>query len=499
MTLKQQIIYSSTFVALLAGLAGIMSYKNSMSIKGLYAEKVALWNEEVRLLEELKTGVYETQAVLEEGLALKAGQTKRFRQRVNEVQNKLPAYTALGPRQQAVGAAIDRSLNQLLAIHHSTTLKTSPSLPAFNQLKEETATLFAKAHQAGFAECQQVGTYAEQKFAAILNWVLIACTLTFFLAIIFGQLIARDLSKAIERLRGWARRMEKGNYESSKKQIRNDEFGKLALTFSHLAEDLQKSKVIENQYAELELLNKELKKKNDSLDSFVYRVSHDLKAPVVNLRSLLKVILNQTNDSTDEVLHKTLFYMGATTQKLEQTIFDLLEVSRIEQSLEVEREMIDLKEVLEEVILENSEALERTAARITHRLEEASVVYFSRPNVKSLLSNLITNSIKYRSPERTPEIQLRTEVSEQYICLSIADNGIGIDLERHRDKLFGMFNRFHDHVEGSGVGLYIVKKLMIEAKGKLEIESQVNVGTTLRLFFVRHEVDEKELAEASVL
>jgi len=234
-------------------------------------------------------------------------------------------------------------------------------------------------------------------------------------------------------------------------------------------------------------LNEELKLKNDSLDSFVYRVSHDLKAPVVNIQSLLTMIKLKMAGNKMPELTKPFFFLDKSVNKLEQTIFDLLEVSRIEKSLETTQNWIRLEEVLTKVKSENSESIDAKKVTIKSDFKVANL-YYSLPNLESIFSNIITNGIKYSSDKRPPEIHLSTEQKDGFVCLQIKDNGIGMDLEKHGKKLFGMFNRFHNHVEGSGVGLYIVKKIIETSGGKIEVESQVEKGTTFKMFFNQKEV-----------
>lgn len=191
--------------------------------------------------------------------------------------------------------------------------------------------------------------------------------------------------------------------------------------------------------------------------------------------------------------------MGKTTKKLEQTIFDLLKVSRIERNLTDKKEDLLLKEIIDEILAENINSIEKDYIKIVQDLEEMPVIYFSRINMKSVLANLLTNAIKYHSKDRPPKIEIKSYLSGAYVCLSVADNGVGVDLEIHKEKIFGMFNRFHNHVEGSGVGLYIVKKLVDENGGKLEIESVVNQGTRIKVFFPQEKTKADPIVESAFI
>ncbi len=126
--------------------------------------------------------------------------------------------------------------------------------------------------------------------------------------------------------------------------------------------------------------------------------------------------------------------------------------------------------------------IKSSKAEIHVETDSHPVIKFSKKNLKSVIYNLLSNAIKYRSAERKPEIFISTEQQDGYLTLKIKDNGLGVEKDK-QSKMFSMFKRFHDHVEGTGVGLYIVKKIVENAGGKIEVESEVNKGTTFTIFF----------------
>jgi signal transduction histidine kinase len=250
-----------------------------------------------------------------------------------------------------------------------------------------------------------------------------------------------------------------------------------------MLDQLDQAKIVEDQKQELEDLNAELKVKNDSLDSFVYRVSHDLKAPIINISSLLSLVKKKV-PADDAFLKQTLGFIDDSVKKLQNTIYDLLEVSRIERNLHGEMEEVNLNEMLTDIEKEFRELIRNNEVIISSDFTEGgNTVDFAKANMKSILSNMISNAIKYKSPNRTPIIKLTTTMEGDYLKLKIEDNGIGIDLNRHGNNLFKMFSRFHSHVEGSGVGLYIVHKLITESGGKIKIDSDLSKGSTFNIYF----------------
>jgi signal transduction histidine kinase len=105
----------------------------------------------------------------------------------------------------------------------------------------------------------------------------------------------------------------------------------------------------------------------------------------------------------------------------------------------------------------------------------------SEKNLRSVVYNLLSNALKYHAPERRPQVRLHAHCTDQYLLLTVQDNGLGLD-QAGQQKLFGMFQRLHDHVEGSGIGLYMVKRMIENAGGHIEVKSQLGVGSTFLVY-----------------
>ena len=230
--------------------------------------------------------------------------------------------------------------------------------------------------------------------------------------------------------------------------------------------------------------NEELIKINQDLDNFVYTASHDLKTPVIHIQQLIGVLHEHAQFQTPDadVLQNLL---DKSLKQLQHTIQDLSEIVKVQKDLGAAIEQISLAQMLEEVTVSLNVVISETNTKIITELEQVPVIPFSRVNLKSILYNLISNSIKYRSAERTPEIRIVSSLTPGYYKLSISDNGLGMDLAQRGHKLFQMFSRFHDHVPGSGIGLYIVNRIVKNHGGYIEVESKVNEGTTFNLYFKR--------------
>ena len=113
---------------------------------------------------------------------------------------------------------------------------------------------------------------------------------------------------------------------------------------------------------------------------------------------------------------------------------------------------------------------------------DSRLMDFDRDKLEKIMYNLLSNAIKYRSDERPLKVKISTKKSDKHIILSVEDNGLGMS-KYHQKKLFSMFKRFHTHVDGTGIGLYIVKRIIENKKGKIEVESEEGKGTTFRIYF----------------
>lgn len=237
-----------------------------------------------------------------------------------------------------------------------------------------------------------------------------------------------------------------------------------------------------NYERSLEERNIELVKINSELDNFIYTASHDLKSPIVNMEGLLRSLLEEANQLCKGDINEMLNFVMLSVEKLKKTIEELSEISKIQKGTENYEEKIDIEEILRDFKVEYSEQIKSSDATLSSDLV-VTTIKFSRKNFRSVLYNLLSNAIKFRSPKRKPIIRVKSEyTSDNYIKITISDNGMGFDMNK-KDKVFGMFKRLHSHVEGTGVGMYIVKRIMENTSGKIDVDSEEGVGTSFRLYF----------------
>ena len=232
----------------------------------------------------------------------------------------------------------------------------------------------------------------------------------------------------------------------------------------------------------LHLRNLELIELNKSLDSFTYRVSHDLKAPIINVKNMISMLEEFIDKSSNPLFPEIFTNLDSSTNRLESTILDMLKLTRIER-IEEAKSFISINEVLVGLLPNYKNELAQINGELINNISAEARIYASDIELKSIFQNLITNSIKYRQPEHPLKIELSTQMNDSTCTITYTDNGMGIDLKKFEAKLFSMFERFNTDstIEGTGVGMYIIKKLVDNNRGSLALTSTVNNGLTYKI------------------
>ena len=145
-------------------------------------------------------------------------------------------------------------------------------------------------------------------------------------------------------------------------------------------------------------------------------------------------------------------------------------------------EDIDFIEVIQNVQDTISSQIDGSNAIVKSDFAVEAKVKYNKIQAESLILNLLTNSIKYKSPDRPLTIKIKTEIIENYFCIIVEDNGLGIDLPNDIDKVFGLFKRAHPEIAGSGIGLYMTKQALVRLGGKITVESEIDKGTIFKVF-----------------
>lgn len=232
---------------------------------------------------------------------------------------------------------------------------------------------------------------------------------------------------------------------------------------------------------EREQLIQELTAKNKDLRQFTFIASHNLRAPLTNLVAISNLL--ELPPDIDESTKTLIDGFKVSTFRLRETLDDLINILLIKESKSIQLEPLLFQDTLNKVcdLLNNSIAVNQ--AKIEADFTKAPQLKFSPAYLESIFLNLITNSLKYRSQERNPHIKLKSELKEGKIVLIYEDNGSGFNYHRVKDRLFGLYQRFHKNHESKGIGLYLIKSQINALGGDIDAESWEGVGTRFTLTF----------------
>lgn len=213
---------------------------------------------------------------------------------------------------------------------------------------------------------------------------------------------------------------------------------------------------------------------NKRLMNFAHIVSHNLRSYTGNLKSLIEILTQSPNESDKAKASEAL---GQLADHLMETVKNLNEVVAINSGLEKERINLNIRSEIERIQSLLEADLTRIGAQVTVEQADWQQVFFIKSYLESILLNLFTNAIKYRSPDRVLEIRIRLIERDGYKEMHFCDNGLGLDLELHGDKLFGLYKTFHKNKEARGIGLFMTKNQIESMGGSIHAESTVNQGT----------------------
>ena len=227
---------------------------------------------------------------------------------------------------------------------------------------------------------------------------------------------------------------------------------------------------------DLDEKNKSLSRINADLDHFIFAASHDLLAPLGNIETSIAMV-NQMDVEDTEVVD-FLNIMDTSIKKFRALITDIALIAKVESEMMMTEE-IDLAEVIDNVEWSLRDKINNSATLIEKDLKINHIV-FSKKNMRSIIFNLISNAIKFKS-EKSPHIIIRTHKDNNFSVLAIEDNGRGI-ASSGLEKIFNLYGRLNQNVEGSGIGLYLTKKIINAAGGHIEVESELGIGTKFSIF-----------------
>ena len=234
--------------------------------------------------------------------------------------------------------------------------------------------------------------------------------------------------------------------------------------------------------AEAQARNQQLDRTNQDLDNFVYAASHDLKQPVNNLAGLFgELRRTATFHDPDEAVVLRLF--EECLGSLSTTITDLATVVQEQRGpIEQAFEQVSFEGLMAEVLGNLRPQFAAAQAQLASDFSALPELPYVSGSLRTILLNLLGNALKYRHPKRALHVRVRTYKAAGQPVLEVSDNGLGIDLARHGTELFHLFRRFHPQVgEGTGVGLFLINRLVQAHGGAIEVDSEAGTGTTFRV------------------
>jgi PAS domain S-box-containing protein len=237
-----------------------------------------------------------------------------------------------------------------------------------------------------------------------------------------------------------------------------------------LTENLQKSQHL------LEVT----KQQNQRLQNFAYIISHNIRSHSANLTSLARMLGDADSEPQKDVF---LQMLNTSTTKLAETIANLNDIVTINTQGTIAKEPRRLRDEISKTLDALNVQIRQHQIRVEVEVPADLEVPVVPAYLDSILLNLLSNAVKYRATQRPAYIRLYAYQEPGFTVLAVQDNGLGIDLNRYRDKVFGMYKTFHDNEDARGMGLFISKNQAEAMQGRIEVESQVDVGSTFKVFF----------------
>lgn len=237
-------------------------------------------------------------------------------------------------------------------------------------------------------------------------------------------------------------------------------------------------KIVEERTQELKLTVQDLLKHIQDLEQFSFIISHNLRAPVARIQGLVNIFDQEKIE--DDFNKQVLTHIFQSAQSLDTVIRDLTEIISIRKSLNTNKELVKINELIENELQNLENELKQADALVEKKLN-VSAFYSVKAYLQSIIYQLLSNAIKYKYPNRPLRILITTSIKENYFCLSVQDNGLGVDASDPY-KIFGLYQRMHTHVEGKGFGLFLVKTQIEAMRGRIEVESIINQGSTFKVF-----------------
>ncbi len=222
-------------------------------------------------------------------------------------------------------------------------------------------------------------------------------------------------------------------------------------------------------------------RQNKRLLNFSYIISHNLRSHTSNITSIISLIeSSQSKQEIDQMIQ----LLKTVSCSLNETMLHLNEVINIRTNISLASESLDLEHFINMAINSLCEQISSNEVTIFNEIPKDTMINYNPAYLESILYNVISNSVRYRDPSRKPIIRITLVIENNIKVLQISDNGIGIDLVRNADKVFGMYKTFTNNSDSKGIGLFITKNQIDAMGGNITVESELNVGTTFKIYIL---------------
>lgn len=245
-----------------------------------------------------------------------------------------------------------------------------------------------------------------------------------------------------------------------------------------IAKDITYKKKLEK---ERNLLLSNLTSINKELENLTYRTTHDLRSPVNNFLSIFNLI--DLTKIEDEENLELLDLLKSSSENLKKTLDNYIDLLSKRSSSENEIEVIRFDFTLDKIMESIHSLIKSSNTKIEFDFSEAEEITFNKDYLESVFLNLITNSIRYAQPGIPPHIVIKSSKIKNNVQLTVKDNGLGFDMKKVKDKIFGLNQKFHSHEDSKGIGLYLIHNQITKLNGTIDVESEVNVGAKFTINF----------------
>jgi signal transduction histidine kinase len=244
----------------------------------------------------------------------------------------------------------------------------------------------------------------------------------------------------------------------------------------HMAIALRQAQLLEAVQKRREHLEARVQERTAELESFTYSVSHDLRTPLRAIDGYTRILKEEHADQLDEEGRRLLNVIYDSAQTMGDQIDDLLTLSRVGRR-EMNRVPVDVEDLAREAFDELCRA-RPAAADVSFEVQALPDAYADRSMLRHVFTNLLSNALKFTQQEEPPRIEVGAETPDEAVVYFVRDNGIGFDPDR-ADEMFGVFERLHEDVEGTGVGLALVERILRRHEGEVWAEGREGEGATI--------------------